>query len=537
MDEVWLRIAACILFSTLFCVSTVKMLGAMQQSGYKGSRFIKWLFSKDNLLFDRLWVFTVALGMTTALMALCFSFLGMPWASLVSGVHFLGFCLLYLSADYRYALKVPAQKTGRFKRLFAVYFLFVASTAYALLALLKFLSVWIDSEIYAYVAFAPFAIMYILLPFLLYLANGVTSVFENARNKKFVKRAGQVLDETEMIRVGVVGSYGKTSVKNILKTILLEKYEVVATPESYNTPIGVAKTVFSPEFQGKKVFIAEMGARKQGDIKELCQLVKPDFAIFTGVCEQHIASFGSLDNVFAEKSEILKSGAFVVCGAGLKERAENAFEEEFLNEATAFVGEDRIENVQYLATETSFDLRLGEEIVHAKTGLLGQAAVENIALAAVLAYESLGLSAEEIERGIAKLEPIPHRLQLIQANGVYILDDGYNCNPIGAKEAIAALSRFAGRKCIVTPGLVECGVLEQDINFALGEEIAKAELDYVILVGETLVGAVKKGYQSAGGDMEKLRMARNLKEAKPLFSDWLQKGDCVLFLNDLPDVY
>jgi UDP-N-acetylmuramoyl-tripeptide--D-alanyl-D-alanine ligase len=92
-------------------------------------------------------------------------------------------------------------------------------------------------------------------------------------------------------------------VKNIVKILLSERFDVVATPESYNTPIGIAKTVFSPEMEGKQIFIAEMGARKQGDIAELCSLVHPDYAIFTGVCEQHIQGFGSIDNVWKEKSE------------------------------------------------------------------------------------------------------------------------------------------------------------------------------------------------------------------------------------------
>lgn len=537
MDEVWLRIAACIVCTTLFCLSTLKMLGAMQQSGYKGGRFLKWLFSKDNLLFNRLCVFGVCLAGTSALTALCFSFLGLPWATLVSGVPFLVFCLLYFFSDRKYALKVPMKRTGRFYRLFAVYFLCTACASYILIAFLTFLKAWISSEMYSLLAYVPFAVTPALLPFLLCLANAITGVFENARNRGFVKRAGQVLKEREILRVGIVGSYGKTSVKNILKTLLSEKYKVVATPESYNTPIGIAKTVFSSEFEGKELLLAEMGARKAGDIKELCQLVSPDFAVFTGVCEQHIQTFGSIENVFAEKSEILKCGAFVVCGGDLKERAKEAFEEEFLNETALFVSSDQTENVRFSATKTQFDLRLGERVVHVETKLLGQAAVENIALAATLAFECLGLSVEEIERGVAKLSPVPHRLELVEVNGVYILDDGYNSNPRGAKEALAALSRFEGRKCVVTPGIVECGVLEKEVNVALGEEIAAAGLDKVVLVGETLVGAVKSGYIAANGATEKLCTARDLEGAKALLGEWIKQGDAVLFLNDLPDVY
>ena len=139
-------------------------------------------------------------------------------------------------------------------------------------------------------------------------------------------------------------------------------------------------------------------------------------------------------------------------------------------------------------------------------------------------------------RGIEKLEPIPHRLQCTEQNGVYILDDGYNCNPKSAEEGIAALQRFGGRTCIVTPGIVECGVLEGKINRELGKKIAAANFDKVILVGTTLVNAVKSGYEESG-DMEKCTVVSTLDGAKAELSKWLQKGDAVLFLNDLPDVY
>jgi UDP-N-acetylmuramyl pentapeptide synthase len=84
---------------------------------------------------------------------------------------------------------------------------------------------------------------------------------------------------------------------------------------------------------------------------------------------------------------------------------------------------------------------------------------------------------------------------------------------------------------------VECGILEEQINGKLGEEIAKANLDKVILVGDTLVGAVKSGYLAAGGEASKLTTVKTLDLAKPILGEWLKAGDCVLFLNDLPDVY
>jgi UDP-N-acetylmuramoyl-tripeptide--D-alanyl-D-alanine ligase len=373
-----------------------------------------------------------------------------------------------------------------------------------------------------------------LTPILLLAANLSTAWYEEKRNCKFVKRAGQVLDEKEIIRIGVVGSYGKTSVKNILKTILSEKYSVVATPESFNTPMGIAKTVCAPDFDQKQIFIAEMGARKAGDIAELCNMVKPDYAVFTGVCEQHIQGFGSLENVWKEKSEILRCGAKkVICGAGLKPYLEREFFDKIGD--TVLIDDEEFE-ADSGAAATVFKMRIFGEMVEMKTILLGKMAVENIRLAVYIALE-LGMTADEIARGVEKLQPIPHRLQLIENGGVYILDDGYNCNPKGAEEAIAALKRFLGKKYIVTPGIVECGILEEKINGALGEKLAKAGFDKTILVGNTLVNAVKNGYEKAGGDTSALIKVETLQKAQDVLKGLLQEGDAVLFLNDLPDVY
>lgn len=536
MSEVFQRIVASLLCATLFCLMTVKTLGVMQQGGYKNGTFFRWLEKKENMLFNRLCVLALCLALSSAITALCFSFLGVKAALLISALPFAFLLLGYLYSDYKRALKVPIKKTGRFQRLFVCYFFLVLCLSYLLIAVLAFLAKWNGSTLYGLIAYVPFALLVPILPFILCLANALTGIFENARNRKFVKRAGQVLDEKKIVRVGIVGSYGKTSVKNILKTILSEKYAVVATPESYNTPIGIAKTVALPEFENAEILIAEMGARKAGDIAELCQLVKPDFAIFTGVCAQHIQTFGSIQNVFQEKSEIIKSGAFVVCGENLKSSVEEAFEKEYIDEAVAFAGVAQVQDLQLLPTHTKFVLCLGEEKIGVSTRLLGRMAVENIAIAAYLAHECLGLSTEEIARGIEKIHPVPHRLQLLENGGAYILDDGYNCNAVGAKEALAALSRFTGGKCVVTPGIVECGVLEEEINGELGKQIAQAGLDKVVLVGETLVGAVKAGFIEAGGNVENIAVVKTLDEAKAELASWLGAGDCVLFLNDLPDI-
>ncbi len=533
MIELFTKIGAALVCAVIFCVMTIKMLGAMQQSGYKTKTFLHWLRRGDNLFFNRLFALSLSLLVFAATTALAFSFLERTYALLISALPFFTFLVVFVIVDYKYALKVPYKITGRFVRLFIAYLIIVFAVNFGILTLLWHLMEVNGSSLYGYIAFAPFSLMPLLLPYLLCLTSLLFAPFEKWRNKRYVKRAETILKESKAIRIGIVGSYGKTSVKNILKALLSAKYAVLETPQSYNTPMGIARTVTKTDFANYEVFIAEMGARREGDIAELCSLVRPDCAIFTGVCEQHISTFKTVENVFAEKSQILRSGAFTVCSDTLKDRIENAFTE---RERILFASLANVSDIELTATRTKCTIALGEDTIYVDTALLGRSAIENILLSVTLAHH-MGLTKAEIEKGLEKVGQIPHRLQLMESGGVYILDDGYNCNPRGAVEALAALCRFTGRKCIVTPGIVECGVLEEKINGELGAKIAACGLDYTILVGETLVGSVKKGYLEEGGDQEALATAKNLEEAKTLLAQWVQTGDAVLFLNDLPDVY
>lgn len=541
MGDVGLRIAACIVCTCFFFVATYKSLGAMQQSGYACGGFVRWLKRKDNLFYNRLALWSGLTLLSVTLVALCFSFLGADDAAALSAVPYFLFALLFCVADRKYALKVPVKTTGRIKRLSAVYILLIACFSYIVIALLDFIGAAIDKELYSVFRFVPFTLAPLALPWILCAANFADGLYEKPRNAGFVKRAGRVLDETKIVRVAVVGSYGKTSVKNILGSILSAKYSVVATPASYNTPVGIAKTVTGEDFAGKDVLIAEMGARKAGDIAELCRLVRPDFAVFTGVCAQHIQTFGSEENVLRAKSEIfagVAEGGKVFCGETLKEKFAETFKEGLpkeISEKSVFLPSDCISELRTEAKFTSFDLCLpGRGKIPVKTCLLGAHSAENIALAAALAAD-MGLTDEEIARGIDGIRPVEHRLQLIENEGISILDDSYNSNPVGAAEAVAALRRFPGRKIVVTPGLVETGILEEKLGKELGASLAG--LDIVALVGDTLVGALKKGYLEAGGDEEKLVVFPTLDRAREFLGETVRTGDCVLFLNDLPDAY
>lgn len=539
MDDIFSLVnilTACIFSLSVACMylaCSQKATAAIQQSGYSGKKFLKWYFRKDNLLKTRYGLTFLLIVFSSALLGLCFIPLGKEWAYVVSCVPFYLFSIIFVFADGKYALKVPYTRTNRLLRLKVAYFLVIAIFNYIIVTLLNVAAYYIDIDLVFAVRLFPAALTVPLLPFLLALAGAICSPFERAHSGRLIKRAAKTIAASGAVKIAVTGSYGKTSVKNILSTILSEKYVVAATPKSYNTPVGIAKFVNGGGLNGAQVFIAEMGARHKGDIKELCSLVEPDYSVLTGIAPQHIESFGTIEEITAEKSVALRLAKKGLVAPEAFDGAEAV--KLSPAEKKAIVGKDVVLSVKKESTAgVSFTVEgLGGKI-SAKTKLLSAHSAYNIALAYAVA-KMLGLSDEEILRGIAKIDYVPHRLQPIKANGVTVLDDSYNSNVVGAKDAIAALKLFGGRRAVVTPGLVEMGILEKKENALLGAELVG--LDKVILVGETLVKTVMEGYLSAGGAKENITVVPTLTAAKALLEEYLKDGDTVLFLNDLPDVY
>ncbi len=371
---------------------------------------------------------------------------------------------------------------------------------------------------------APVGIFPMLLFLLVAAANCIMKVYEIPRARHFIKKATRTLAESDCVKVGITGSFGKTSVKTYAAEMLATKFNVKATPASYNTPIGIAKFV-NAEGADCDIFLAELGARHVGDIKELCDMVKPTVGVVTGVTAQHLETFGSVENVRREKGELARAAETVILGSTAADMREDAYVE-----GRGFSAK----NIHLCCDKTHFTLVLDGKEAEVETPLLGRHAAEDVALAAALSH-ALGMTFEEIVAAIPTLSPVPHRLERSVSGGIVILDDSYNSNPEGAKNAVEVLKCSAGRTVVVTPGLVELGDLEEEQNEALGKELVG--LDSVILVGETRVLAVRNGYKSAGGDEGKLTIVPTLSAAQEILKDMLQFGDTVLFLNDLPDKY
>ena len=302
----------------------------------------------------------------------------------------------------------------------------------------------------------------------------------------------------DIIKIGITGSYGKTSVKFILGTILQEKYQTLITPSSFNTPMGVTKIIRERLTPATQVFVAEMGARHVGDIKELCRLVHPRYGVLTSVGPQHLDTFHTLERIKNTKYELMDAVPADGCcffpddGAICRELYDRTEKEKRL--CCLHYSPDAdvwATDVTVSPMGSRFVLHTSAEEIACETRLLGEHNIQNILLAATVALH-LGLTMRQVARGISKLQPVEHRLQLIPSPGITIIDDAFNSNPKGAEAAVKVLGAFQARRIIITPGMVELGGQEAAFNREFGRKIC-GNADIAMLVGRNTRSRLPKG--------------------------------------------
>ncbi|GEM_PF-410384 len=298
-----------------------------------------------------------------------------------------------------------------------------------------------------------------------------------------------------LVIIGIAGSYGKTTMKEVLRQVLGIRYKVLGTPESVNTPVGIARWVLNKVDDSTEIIIVEMGEHYEGDIKDICDIAPPDIAVVTGINESHLERMKKMDTVVATIFEIIsnsKPGAMVVLNADDKRVMENY---------KKFVWPDhkvekfQISNFKFQIFDTeklcwNFEI---DGIGKVDVNLLGEYALGDVD-AAVKIGKSLGMSNEQIIAGIKNIKPVEHRLQPMPgAANVLVIDDSYNGNPDGAAEAIKVLLRFGNRRKIyITPGLVEMGKSSPEIHRAIGRQLAGVA-DVVILIKNSVTGYIAEG--------------------------------------------
>lgn len=508
-------------------------LHIIQLEGYKNTNYLDWIKNNKNKVYTKSLILLALITIALAFVWVATDNTNLPIVGTV-----LWSILIVATIEFK---KKPAKKelvfTPRAKRLLAsnlVVILF-AMTLGALLFLENLQMILVIATI-----------VYILTPFAMYLGNILAIPIEKRINKHFYDMAyDKIRTFKDLNIVGITGSYGKTSVKFAASTILEEKFNVLKTPDSYNTPMGISKVINGTLSNEHEVFVAEMGARNIGDIKEMAHLAGPKIGILTSIGPTHLETFINIDNIMKTKYELIEElppdgiAIFNYDNQHVKKLADKTFKEKIL------YGMDDIEALDIYATDIevselglTFTLKDKDgNSISCATKLLGKHNISNLLAGAALG-KALGLTFDEIARGILKVEPVPHRLQLMNpGTGVIVIDDSFNSNPISSKAALDVVSQFReGRKVIVTPGMVELGDQEEEANRQFGRYIAQA-CDYAILVGKNRTKPIYEGILEENFNKDNIFVVGSLDEGTQILQKILRPKDVVLFENDLPDTY
>ncbi len=389
---------------------------------------------------------------------------------------------------------------------------------------------------------AIFALPVLLVYPVTLLSVCILSPLEKKVQKQFIRKAQEKLQANpNLVRIAITGSFGKTTVKHFLTAFLASNGGAFATPNSYNTPQGISRAI-NESYHGEKYAIMEFGAKRKGDIHTLCRLYSPQIGILTGVCAQHLATFQTLSNVMQAKgelqAEIEKANGIMFFSS------DDARSRELYSHCSGqkyycgmAISQTPITVTLLGVTAKGSRVRVcdGERMEEILLSLYGKHMVQDFALAACVA-RGLGVSFSDILAVAKGLKPPAHRMEVLQLPHCTVIDDSYNANSVGVREALSVLSCFNGRKVVITPGLVEMGNAAESENQALGTAIAEVA-DYVLISAKENAAALSQGLKAGGFPQEKYRVMGNGESLSQGIKAVVQSGDVLLFLNDLPDGY
>ena len=511
-----------ILYIPAFFLAMRYNMHMFQLNGYKNGEHLNRL--KKNLRPQWLLIFTFCLGLVRIFL---------PWLVLDILAYL---TLILVSLVYNAMRRLNTKKklvyTARVKRMVAT--IFIVTALVIILSL-----IFLDIKRFTGVLMILTGLQLIMNVF----ANIINHPIEWGVKQYYINDAKRMLKGSPDLKIiGVTGSYGKTSVKFYLQTLLKDSFNVLVTPESYNTPMGVVKTVRESLKSTHEIFICEMGARHVGDIKELCDIVHPHHGLITSIGPQHLETFFNMDNIKNTKFEL----ADALPSDGML----------FLNGDNEYIREKsgEYDNVVFYTTEdngTGYragDIKvsnMGTEFkVTSPDGesetfnmrLIGAHNVINV-VGAIAVANKLGVPLASLKIPVRRLQSVEHRMQLREHGLVTIIDDAYNSNPVGSKAAVETLKLFDGIRILVTPGMVELGDKEEEYNYKFGTYAADC-CDHILLVGRKRTKPIYEGALSKGFPADKLKAFDKLEEALACAYEIKGQGHKYILLeNDLPDNY
>ncbi len=364
----------------------------------------------------------------------------------------------------------------------------------------------------------------ILLPFFIFFTVVLLKPMTKFAKARVIQKAkNKIAKYPNLIVIGITGSYGKTSAKEFLATILSQKFNTLRTVKA-NTDIGVAKVILNELKPEHQIFIVEMGAYKRGEIKAIRDIVKPKIGILTGINEQHLALFGSLENTVKAKFELIEAlpeDGLAIINSKLKVESEKLKVKSLkffsIDEKSDIYASD----IKVEKDKIRFKVISGEASENFEINLIGKQNVSNI-LACVTVAEHLGMSLKEISQAVKKIRPIAKTMSVFSGK-VYLIDDTYNANPAGVLAALEYLKNFgdnSGRKIILFPGIIELGPATKKVHQSLGKKMAEV-CDLIIITKKDFAEYIING--------KKFLLQENPEKVYQILKNYLKSGDVVLF--------
>ncbi|MGB9598334.1 MAG: Mur ligase family protein, partial [Minisyncoccales bacterium] len=356
-----------------------------------------------------------------------------------------------------------------------------------------------------------------------------------------------------LLTVGIVGSYGKTSTKEFLFKILSRKFNVLKTKNHQNSEIAIAKTVLEELKKNHQVFIAEIGAYNKGQVAFLAKIIQPKVGLITGVNEQHLATFGSMENLLASEGggELInflseKNGFLFLNGNNFycQEIFQKKTEIKKIITFVAFPGKEiprlrfdfLVKDIKIEKLRLDFEVETKKEKMRFSVRLPGFHHLENLILAIACAREFFKISWEEIREVLENISPQDSSFKFIETKkGFFILDSTYSANPQSVISHLDYLSLFEKKKILVFPGLIELGRKTKEIHEKIGEKIGQT-CDLLILTNDDFLEEIKKGIQKYGWEKGRILLIEDPKKIFEKIREILEAGDVVLLEGRMPSL-
>lgn len=356
------------------------------------------------------------------------------------------------------------------------------------------------------------------------------------KEKRQIARSREVFKNHSATKIAVAGSYGKTTMKELLLTVLSEGKKVAATPANKN--VVSSHAIFANKLKGDEdIIIIEFGEGEPGDVERFAATTKPNIGIITGLAPAHLDRYKTLqaagEDIFSLADYLRGKNVYVNSESP---EAKPFIKPEYIQYDSKGVAGWKVEDIKITPDETIFKMKKGKQILNITSGLIGRHQVGPLALAAALA-DRLGLTKAQIESSMTKTKPFEHRMEPRQLGGAWIIDDTYNGNLEGIRAGLALLSEIkASKKIYVTPGLVDQGQESERVHKTVGKFIARARPDKVVLMKNSVTDWIKTGLKE-GNFSGEITIEDNPLEFYSNLDQFVATGDVVLMQNDWTDNY